>query len=80
MGMKGQIGAVKTKTSTMQSHMQMAQTMKSTAGVMGQMNKQMNPQVFRVWSYFSALYFQSFYFHKIIPFPFAGDVQGNAGV
>lgn len=44
LGMKGQIGAVKTKTTTMQSNMKMAQTMKNTAGVMGQMNKQMNPQ------------------------------------
>ena len=43
--MKGQIGAVKTQTTTMQASMNMAQTMKTTAGVMGQMNKQMNPQV-----------------------------------
>jgi len=45
LGMKGQIGAVKSKTSTMQASMNMAQTMKTTTGVMGQMNKQMNPQV-----------------------------------
>ena len=43
--MKGQIGAVKNKTTMMQSNMKMAQTMKNTAGVMGAMNKQMNPQV-----------------------------------
>ena len=45
LGMKGQIGAVKTKTTTMQASMNMAQTMKTTTKVMGTMNKQMNPQV-----------------------------------
>jgi hypothetical protein len=30
----------------MQASMNMAQTMKTTTGVMGQMNKQMNPQVY----------------------------------
>ena len=44
VGAKGQIGAVKAQTTTMQSNVKMAQTMKSTAGVMSQMNKQMNPQ------------------------------------
>ena len=45
MGMKGQIGAVKNKTTMMSSNMKMAETMKTTTGVMGAMNKQMNPQV-----------------------------------